>query len=126
MSIGAAPRASKDPRPGSTRSVVRQWWVQRVSAVVLIPVVPWLGACLVAHSSAGHEAVTVWVARPWNAALLTLSLAVLCLHFKVGADVVLDDYVRSQRGRRVLGALTGLASAAAGGVGIAAVLRMAL
>ena len=115
-----------DPGQGSVRSGAGHWWAQRASAAALVPLALWLGASLIAHGGADHAAFAAWVARPWNAALLTLALATAAVHFKVGADAVIDDYVRSASGRRVLRALSAGAAAAAAAVGIAAVLWLAL
>ncbi len=80
---------------GSARTGAQHWWLQRVSAVALIPLSVWLGASLLSLAGADYLTFTSWVMQPLNAILLVLVLGTSFYHFKVGVDVVIEDYIHT-------------------------------
>ena len=46
---------------GSAKEGVAHWWVQRVTAVLLIPLVLWFVASLLAHLGADYTGVIAWL-----------------------------------------------------------------
>lgn len=81
---------------GSARSGVRHWWMQRVTAIALIPLGIWFASSFIALLSADYPTVTAWLAHPLNAVLMTLMLAVMFYHSWLGVQVVVEDYVHSE------------------------------
>ncbi|MGB1875907.1 MAG: succinate dehydrogenase, hydrophobic membrane anchor protein, partial [Rhodospirillaceae bacterium] len=61
---------------GSAKEGTNHWWLQRVTAIALVPLTMWLVASIVALSGFGHEAFVVWFGRPLNATLMILFLGV--------------------------------------------------
>ncbi|MBM3506603.1 MAG: succinate dehydrogenase, hydrophobic membrane anchor protein [Alphaproteobacteria bacterium] len=111
---------------GSARAGTQHWWLQRVTAVALIPLSVWLGGALVAMTGADHAHFSAWVARPLNAVGLTLAIGTALYHFKIGADVVIDDYVHSE-GLKIASRMANLFGAAViAAVSAFAVLKLAL
>ncbi len=111
---------------GSARRGADLWWLQRVTAVALIPLSIWLMASLVALTGADHQRFAEWVASPINAVVLLLAIATSFYHFKVGMDVVIEDYVRSE-GLKIASLLfTTFATVLVGSVCVFAVLKLAL
>ena len=111
---------------GSARRGADLWWMQRVTAVALIPLSIWLMASLVALTGADHQRFAEWVASPINAVALLLAIATSFYHFKVGMDVVIEDYVRSE-GLKIASLLfTTFATVLVGSVCVFAVLKLAL
>lgn len=82
---------------GSARDGTHHWWVQRVSAVALIPLSLWFVASLVAlmTGDGGYPAAAEWVAAPHVTVLLVLFLAVGFYHSELGVQVVIEDYVHT-------------------------------
>lgn len=78
---------------GSAKSGVHHWLAQRISAVLLLFLIPWLVYALIANAGVGHAEAVAFAARPWNATLLILSLLVLLYHGMLGLQVVIEDYV---------------------------------
>jgi len=78
---------------GSAKSGVHHWLAQRISAVLLLLLIPWLMYALVVNAGAGHSEAVSFIARPWNAILLILSLLALLYHSMLGLQVVIEDYV---------------------------------
>ena len=103
---------------GSAKSGVHHWTAQRISSVLLLFLLPWLTYALVCLASKSYEEAAAFVAVPWNASLLILSLLVLLYHAMLGMQVVIEDYVHKPalefalhllvRGATLLGMALGL------------------
>jgi succinate dehydrogenase / fumarate reductase, membrane anchor subunit len=78
---------------GSAKSGVHHWLAQRVSAGMLVLLLPWLAYSLLHLAGASHEQARAFAAEPWNATLLLLSLLLLLYHGMLGLQVVIEDYV---------------------------------
>src|SRR5690606_21337351 len=81
---------------GSAKEGVAHWWMQRLTALALIPLSIWLVAALVAHTGAGYGAVRAWIAHPVTAGLLVLLLGATFYHAQLGLQVVIEDYVHRE------------------------------
>lgn len=82
---------------GSARTGVAHWWMQRATAVALIPLTLWFATALVEAARGGHDAFTVWLASPIVAILMILLLLALFYHMALGLQVVIEDYVHSAK-----------------------------
>lgn len=78
---------------GAAKSGVHHWYLERVTALALVPLTLWFVFSMVRLAGAPHEAVAVWAARPWNAVLLLALIAATFQHMALGLQVVLEDYV---------------------------------
>ncbi len=87
---------------GAARDGVAHWWLQRVTAVALVPLVLWLTLSLAALAGADHARVVDWVSRPLVAVLLSLTLAAGFHHLKLGLQVVIEDYVHGAFAKHAL------------------------
>lgn len=85
--------------PGSRGRVVLHWWIQRVTAVALVPLALWLTASLIALAGAGYGAFLRWFKAPLTVILMILLLSVLFQHMAAGLQVVIEDYVHVDRTR---------------------------
>ncbi len=82
---------------GSAKSGVEHWWVERVTAIALIPLTLWFVVSLITLLGLPQIVVVHWVGRPVNTVLL-LALVVLTFHhMQLGLQVVLDDYVHDKK-----------------------------
>jgi succinate dehydrogenase / fumarate reductase membrane anchor subunit len=81
---------------GSAKSGVGHWWWQRLTAIVLIVLVPWLVFLLVSLAGADGDAARAMVARPWNAIALAAFAIATFWHAKLGMQVVIEDYVHAR------------------------------
>ncbi|NLA68848.1 MAG: succinate dehydrogenase, hydrophobic membrane anchor protein [Gammaproteobacteria bacterium] len=83
-------------RLGSAKSGTGHFWWQRVTAVVLALLVPWLVGTLVSLVGADLASVHDVFSRPWNAILMALFAVALFWHAKLGVQVVIEDYVHNR------------------------------
>ena len=81
---------------GSGKTGTGHWWWQRVTAVLLVLLVPWLVGLLVSLVGADVDAARLMVARPWNAIALALLIVAGLWHAKLGMQVVIEDYVHTR------------------------------
>jgi succinate dehydrogenase / fumarate reductase membrane anchor subunit len=81
---------------GSGKAGTEHFWVQRVTAVALALLVPWLLWLLV--SMAGHDAAhaIALIRAPLNAILLAAFAIAMFWHAKLGIQVVIEDYVHTR------------------------------
>jgi succinate dehydrogenase / fumarate reductase membrane anchor subunit len=81
---------------GSAKEGVQHWWLQRVTAIVLVPLVIWFLIGLVAHVGDGHRAVVRWLGSPVALGGCLLLLGAGFWHLALGLQVVIEDYVHRE------------------------------
>jgi succinate dehydrogenase / fumarate reductase membrane anchor subunit len=81
---------------GSAKEGVHHWWIQRLTAVALIPLLIWFVASLVQMAGADYAHVVAWIARTPVAVLLTLLFVAGIWHLALGLQVVIEDYVHGE------------------------------
>lgn len=80
---------------GSAHHGVEHWWAQKITALANIPLILWLVWSIIDLYSDGasYELFTSWVAAPINAILLIALFINIFYHAKLGAQVVVEDYI---------------------------------
>jgi succinate dehydrogenase / fumarate reductase, membrane anchor subunit len=78
---------------GSAKEGVEHWWMQRLTAIALVPLTVWFVASIVAHAGADQAAVAAWVASPFVAVPLILLVIATFYHAALGLQVVIEDYI---------------------------------
>ena len=81
---------------GSAKDGTHHFWVQRVSAVALIPLSLWFVFSLARLGGASYEQVQWWVSYPAVAVTLVLFIAAALYHSMLGVQVVIEDYVGNE------------------------------
>ncbi len=110
---------------GSAKSGTEHWWMQRLTAIALLPLSLWLVAGLVCHAGSDHAAVSAWLAQPWTAVAMILFLSTMFYHSQLGLQVVIEDYVHGEFSRIASLVLMKFAHVALAAAGIFAVLKVA-
>lgn len=80
---------------GSAKDGTHHWWMQRVTAVALIPLSIWFVYSLLSLSGADLASVQQWMQSSLHALLMLAFLGSATYHAKLGMQVVIEDYVHS-------------------------------
>ncbi|GIX22753.1 MAG: succinate dehydrogenase membrane anchor subunit [Gammaproteobacteria bacterium] len=80
---------------GAGKHAVHHWWMQRLTAIALLPLTAWLGWSVSGLVGAGPLAWTAWLAQPTVAVGFTAWLLALYYHAALGVQVVIEDYVHT-------------------------------
>ncbi|RVU82874.1 succinate dehydrogenase, hydrophobic membrane anchor protein [Leucothrix sargassi] len=78
---------------GSAKSGTHHFWMQRVTAVALIPLVIWFCFSLAMMPEATYETVVAWMKSPFNSVMLILCIVASFYHLSMGLQVILEDYI---------------------------------
>lgn len=110
---------------GSAKSGFEHWWMERITAVALLPLGVWFAGSLIAQSGSDYRTFVAWLGAPVNTVLMVLLLITLFWHAALGFQVVIEDYVHSDAKIWALLAARFICFAAAG-IGILATLGVAV
>lgn len=110
---------------GSAHDGTHHFWVQRLTAVALIPLTVWFVVSIVMLAGAPYEEVAAWLARPVPAILMVLLVVATFHHAQLGLQVVIEDYVHQPALRLTSLILVKLGAAALGFAAVFAVLKLA-
>ena len=110
---------------GSAKSGTHHWWMQRVTAIALVPLTLWFVVAMIKLTGADHSVAAAWIRSPFNAIVLLLLIVATFHHMQLGLQVVIEDYVHHHGARLVLMLGQKLLSFALAVVAIFAVLKIA-
>ena len=86
----------------SSSEPVRHWWAQSLTAVALIPLSLWFIYSLATMLTANYDTVVLWLSNLKNSLLMLFFVLILYYHALLGLQVVIEDYVESDRQRKAL------------------------
>lgn len=78
---------------GTAKGAAEHWWVQRVTAVALLPLGLWFAFALLSLPGLDYATVVAWVREPTTSILLILFVIAAGYHSALGVQVVIEDYV---------------------------------
>jgi succinate dehydrogenase / fumarate reductase membrane anchor subunit len=81
---------------GSAKEGVHHWWMQRLTAIALVPLILWFVASLVGLAGAGHTETVEWLGSPLVAIAMILMVVATLYHAALGVQVVIEDYVHHE------------------------------
>ena len=110
---------------GSAKNGTHHWWMQRVTAVALIPLCLWFAVAMIKMTGANYGDAIAWVQAPFNAIMLLLLIGATFYHMQLGLQVVIEDYVHGEGAKVVLLMAQKLASLALAVAAVFAVLKIA-
>jgi succinate dehydrogenase / fumarate reductase membrane anchor subunit len=110
---------------GSAKHGLDHWWIQRATAVALVPLTVWFIASLIVIARSDYKAVVVWLQIPLVTIFMALLLVALFHHMALGLQVVAEDYVHSDRVKIPMVLAMRLACFALAAAGVYAILRIA-
>lgn len=110
---------------GAAKSGTEHHWSMQVSSVALLILVPLFIFTFGCALGGSYEEITAYYARPFPAIIAALTIWVGMMHFKSGAQIMLEDYVHGFKGRLAIILMTCLSYAVAV-TGVYALVRLAL
>jgi len=81
---------------GSAKDGVSHWWLQRVTALALVPLLVILVGMMLHLAQAEHATVVAYMGHPYVATFAILGLVAAFWHLKLGLQVVIEDYVHAE------------------------------
>jgi succinate dehydrogenase / fumarate reductase membrane anchor subunit len=110
---------------GSAHSGTGHFWHMQVSSVALAVLVPLFVFTFGSILGGTHDEVVAYFARPFPAIVAALTITVGFVHFKNGAQVMIEDYAQGTARKALIVATTCLSYACIG-TGLFALVRLAL
>jgi len=110
---------------GSAREGTSHFWHQRLTALLLIPLVLWVGFSIAALPL-DHATLVDWVQQPLVTVALVLLIMALFYHAQLGLQIVIEDYISSHARRTLVLLLSNLFCLLFGIVGVVSVLKISL
>ncbi|MCB9957122.1 MAG: succinate dehydrogenase, hydrophobic membrane anchor protein [Rhodospirillaceae bacterium] len=111
---------------GSSKSGTHHWWVQRLTAVALVPLGLWFVISVIGLVGAEHAVVVAWLGDPVTAGLLIALVIATFYHAALGMQVVYEDYVGNLGLRMAVDIATKLILALLGLIAIVSIVMIAL
>ncbi|PCJ99395.1 MAG: succinate dehydrogenase, hydrophobic membrane anchor protein [Zetaproteobacteria bacterium] len=81
---------------GSAHEGTEHWLQQKITALAQIPLVLWLIWSIIGLQGASYAEFTAWMGQPVNAILMIILISSVMLHAKLGAQVVVEDYISTE------------------------------
>ncbi len=78
---------------GSAHAGTHHWWVQRLTAIALVPLTVYFLWLLLGLVGADQDQARDVLAKPRNASLLAAFVIALFWHAQLGLQVVIEDYI---------------------------------
>jgi len=110
---------------GSAKSGVHHWWVQRLTAIALVPLSLWFIYAVLVLKDRPQPEVAHWIGMPINTVLLIALVVASFHHMQLGLQVVIEDYVHGDAARLITVVLVKGASFVLGLWAAISVLRLA-
>ena len=71
-----------------------KWILQRVTAVLLIPLTFWFISKCLLFVSMNYDQLLVFFKSKLNSSLFILIMIVMLIHAKIGSETIIDDYIK--------------------------------
>ena len=78
---------------GAAKEGIHHWWMQRLTAVALVPLTVWFAYSVAMLGTMDHETLVAWIRSPVVTVLLILLIVVGLYHMQLGLRVILEDYI---------------------------------
>ena len=111
---------------GAAKDGTHHWWLQRVTAVILIPLTLWFVISLLSVSRADYATFQLWLSNPIRAGLMATLLVTAFYHASLGMQVIYEDYVRPEGATIAALLVTQFILFLLGAISVIAVLKVAL
>jgi succinate dehydrogenase / fumarate reductase membrane anchor subunit len=80
---------------GSARQGVSHWWHQRLTSLLMLPLIFLLAIWVTGLPQLDHASFIAWVGTPLISVCLIFLIGAMFYHAQLGLQVVIEDYVAS-------------------------------
>ncbi len=109
---------------GSAKEGTHHWWYQRLTAGSNFLLMAWLLLSIARQPSFDYTAIRTWMESGWVAVPMALLVVSVFYHFRLGLQVVIEDYQHDES-RVVLLVLLNFFVIATGAVALFSILKIA-
>ena len=109
---------------GSAKHGTQHWWQQRLTAGANIFLMAWLMVAVARMPAYDYASVHLWLQSSWAAITMALLILSVFYHFRLGLQVVIEDYMHGES-RVVTMILLNLFTFTLGGIALFAILKVA-
>lgn len=81
---------------GSSKDGLGHWWLQRLTAIGLVPLVLWFVVSMVSLSGQDRAQVLEWLRSPHNSVFMSIFLITSLYHANLGLQAIFEDYVQAR------------------------------
>ncbi len=81
---------------GSSKDGLGHWWMQRLTAIALVPLVLWFVVSMIALAGQERGHVLIWLHSPFHGVVLSLFLITSLYHANLGLQAVYEDYIQAR------------------------------
>ncbi|MCP4469577.1 MAG: succinate dehydrogenase, hydrophobic membrane anchor protein [Gammaproteobacteria bacterium] len=110
---------------GSAREGTSHFWHQRLTALLLIPLVLWIGFGIAALPLE-HAILVNWIRQPLVTIAMVLLIMATFYHAQLGLQTVIEDYIASHSSRTLVLLLSNALCLLFGIIGVVSVLKISL
>ena len=88
----------------------RKWILQRISALLVAPLIVWFCVSLISLSTSSYEKVMNFFGNPMFSWLTIILLVAGFFHAKIGLNEIFEDYIENEKIKNIANLLTFLLS----------------
>jgi succinate dehydrogenase / fumarate reductase membrane anchor subunit len=110
---------------GAAQGAVEHWWLQRLTAIALLPLGLWLCFGLLSLDDFSYASIVAWLQRPIASIMFIFTAVALAYHSHLGLQVVIEDYLHIRAMKLAALILSAVAHVGLGIAGVFAVLKVA-
>ncbi len=86
----------------SDKSIVGHWLLQRISAVILVPLTFWFVFQILSLVKLDREELIIWTKNPINSIIIIAYFLIASFHMKLGLTVIIEDYIHASHVKNLL------------------------
>ena len=81
---------------GTAKEGAHHWWMQRLTAIALIPLTLWFIISIASLNSASYAETVNWLSIPLVSIFMILLISSTLYHALLGVQVVVEDYIHQE------------------------------